>query len=252
MLKTRLIPSLLLQNGRCVKGVQFQNMRDTGHPVTAAKVYEAQGVDELVFLDIEATNEGRKALFDIVAKTADECFMPLTVGGGIKTLDDIKNILKAGADKVSINTYAVQNPRFISRAAEKFGCSTIIISIDYRQINGENKVFTNSGKKQTELDPLEWAKEMEENGAGELLVTSIDREGTGKGYDIETIRKIADSVKIPVIASGGVGNLQHLIDGVKLGHASAVSAASIFHFTDQSPIKAKAFMKEAGLLVRKI
>jgi cyclase len=251
MLKVRLIPSLLLREGRCVKGVNFTNFRDTGNPVTAAKIYDAQGADELLFLDITASTEKRNILFDIIARTADECFMPLCVGGGIRTIDDIRKLLVVGADKVSINTAAVDKPEFINEAAEVFGNQCIIVAIDVKKHeNGGYEVYTNCGTKATGLNPMEWAVESVKQGAGELLLTSIDLEGTRKGYDLELIRKISDSVEVPVIASGGVGSLQDLVDGIIKGHASAVSAASIFHFTDQSIIKARTYMKEAGLDVR--
>ena len=251
MLKVRLIPSLLLREGRCVKGVNFTDFRDTGNPVTAAKIYDAQGADELLFLDITASTEKRNILFDIVARTADECFMPLCVGGGIRTIDDIRKLLVVGADKVSINTAAVDKPEFINEAAEVFGNQCIVVATDVkRHENGEYEVYTNCGTKATGLNPMEWAVESVKQGAGELLLTSIDLEGTRKGYDLGLIRKISDSVEVPVIASGGVGSLQDLVDGIVKGHASAVSAASIFHFTDQSIIKARTYMKEAGLDVR--
>ena len=252
MLKKRLIPVLLLKNGRMIKTIQFDKYRDVGNPVTAAKIYDAQTADELVFLDILASVEERKMLVDIIQRVTEECFMPLTVGGGVKTVEDIKTLLNAGADKVSINTAAVENPDFIKEAARKFGSANIVVSIDYKNINGKNKVFTHGGKKDTNLDPVEWAKEVEKLGAGEIMLNCIDRDGMMQGYDIETIRKVADSVRIPVICCGGCGNLKEFSDAIKEGHASAVAAGSIFHFTDQSPIKARAFMDSWGLSVRHV
>lgn len=250
MLKKRLIPILLLNNGRCVKGAQFKNFIDTGHPVTAARVYDAQTVDELVFLDISASSEKRDILFDIVSQVAEECFMPLTVGGGVRTMEDISKLLRAGADKVSINTYAIENPDFLKKAAQEFGRANIVAAIDVRLVNGRYEAFTRGGEKSSGLEAIEWAKKATELGAGEILLTSIDREGTRKGYDLDLLRQISEAIDVPIVANGGVGTLQHLVDGIKIGGASAVAAASIFHFTDQSPIKARSFMKEAGLDVR--
>lgn len=247
----RLVPVLLLNDGRCVKGKQFQQLRDTGHPVTAAKVYDAQKVDELIFLDIAAHEESRGILFEIVRRTAEECFMPLTVGGGIRTLNDIHDLLKMGADKVSINTAAVERPAFIEEAAKTFGSANIVVSIDVKALeNGRYEVYIQSGRRPTGLDPLQWARRMSETGAGEILVTSIDREGTMSGYDFQLTRSLADAVRVPVIANGGAGSLQHLVEAVTLGHASAVAASSLFHFTDQSPIKARSYMHRAGVRVR--
>jgi cyclase len=251
MLKTRLIPSLLLANGRCVKGVRFDDYRDVGHPVTAAKVYEAQGADELLFLDIRASDEGRATLLDTVTQTAEQCFMPLTVGGGVRTVDDIRTLLRAGADKVSINTAAFARPELITEGAAEFGDQCIVVSIDHiADSTGTQRVALDSGKRMTDVDPVEWAQRAADLGAGEILFTSVEREGARGGYDIETIRRVADTVSVPVIAAGGAGSLQDLVDVVAQGHASAVAAASIFHFTDQSPIKAHSFMKQAGLDVR--
>jgi cyclase len=251
MLKIRLIPSLLLAGGRCVKGVRFGNYRDVGHPVTAAKVYEAQGADELLFLDIHAAEEERAILLDVVRQTAEQCFMPLTVGGGIRTVDDVRTLLRAGADKVSVNTAALTNPALISDGAAEFGNQCIIVSIDHAaDQNGRQQVMADHGKRETGMDVVEWAARAAEAGAGEILLTSVEREGARHGYDVSTIRAVADAVTIPVIAAGGAGTLQDLVDVVVDGHASAVAAASIFHFTDQSPIKAHSFMKQAGLDVR--
>jgi len=226
-------------------------MRDVGNPVTAARVYDAQSADELIFLDITASCERRDTLLDIVAQTAEQCFMPLTVGGGVKTVADIRKLLQAGADKVAINTAAVENPNFIREAAEAFGRQCIVVSIDARLLGPSRyEVFTCRATRPTGLNPVEWAKRMADDGAGEILITSVDQDGTMEGYDLELIGSVADAVSVPVIASGGCGTLQHLVDGIMDGHASAVSAASLFHFTDQSVIKAKSFMKLAGLDVR--
>ena len=253
MLKKRLIPILLLKNGRCVKGVKFNDFRDTGYPLTAARVYDSQSVDELVFLDITASKEDKSILFDYVSRNAEECFMPLTVGGGVRTLDDIRNLLMAGADKVTINTAAVENPKIIQESSDKFGRANIVVSIDAKKIgDNEYEVYTHSGHQSTGINALEWVKTIADSGAGEILLTSIDREGTMNGYDLDLIRQVTDMVNIPVIANGGVGTLKHLVEGISIGNASAVAAASIFHFTDQSPIKAKAYMKVAGIDLRGI
>jgi cyclase len=242
---------LLLKNGRMVKGVRFGAYRDVGFPVTTAKIYDAQGADELIFLDITASQEGRRSLLDTIAKVADQCFMPLTVGGGVQTLDDIHDLLRAGADKVSINTAAVAQPDLIARGAERYGNQCMIVSIDAkRQADGRYEVMTHGGSRPSGLEPVAWAKTMARQGAGEIVITAIDREGTREGYDLELTRRVAEAVSIPVIASGGAGTLQHLVDGFTQGGASAVSAASIFHFTDQSVIKARSYMKTAGLDVR--
>jgi imidazole glycerol-phosphate synthase subunit HisF len=244
-----LIPSLLLRNGRMVKGVRFGDYRDVGHPVTTAKVYDAQGADELLFLDIEATSEERPVLLDVVSRTADECFMPLTVGGGVRTIEDFRALLLAGADKVAINSQAVARPDLISEASSRFGSQCVVVAIDVKgSLHGT--VWTHGGHQPTVLKPLDWARRVVDLGAGELIVTSIDREGTRTGYDLELTRAIADAVPVPVIASGGAGKLDDLVDGVREGHASAVSAASIFHFTDQSVIKARSYMRQAGLEMR--
>lgn len=251
MLKKRLIPVLLLQNGRMVKTVQFDKMRDVGNPVTAAKIYDAQIADELVFLDINASVEERKFLRDIINRVTEECFMPFAVGGGVKSLEDIQELLKIGADKVVINSAAVENPSLIKEAAKKFGSANIVVSIDYK-INKDNKneVYTHRGKKPTGLDPIAWAKEVEKLGAGEIIITSIDREGTMDGYDLDTLTKITESVGIPVVAHGGAGTLTHLKEGFTIGNASGVAAASIFHFTDQSPIKARQFLANEGVNIK--
>ncbi len=251
MLRIRLIPTLLLKDGRMIKTKQFDTFRDVGNPTTVAKVYEAQKADELIFLDVTATGEKRQALIEIIAAVAEECFIPLTVGGGIRTSDQARVLLQHGADKVALNTGAVEQPDLISELAKRFGKSTVVVSIDYRKNNlGKNEVFTHRGQQSTGLDPVTWAEEAERRGAGEILLTSIDREGTLSGYDIETIRAVADSVNIPVIAHGGAGTTQDFINGITLGHASAVAAASIFHFTDQSIFKGHTSMRQAGLPVR--
>lgn len=251
MLKRRIIPKLLLKGGRNVKGVEFEKLRDTGHPVTNSRIYDAQGADELVFLDITASKDNRSILYDIIARTAEEVFMPFCVGGGVKSLDDVRELLRAGADKVSVNTAAVESPELITRGAERFGVQCMVVSIDYRaNADGNPEVFTHGGTVATGKDPVAHAVDMAKRGAGELLVTSIDRDGTMAGYDVELLKRIVDSVKIPVIASGGAGTLQHLADAVKLADVSAVAVGSLFHFTDQSPIKARSFMKVAGIPVR--
>ena len=257
MLKTRLIPTLLLKNRRLVKTIAFQEVasglgRDVGHPVKSPVVYDAQLADELVYLDIHATieNRGVDRLQDAISRVVGECFMPLTVGGGIRTMEDIRALLKTGADKVCINSAAVANPEFVTQSAKAFGSQCIVLSIDARKVNGGYQVYTHSGTKPTGLDPVGWAEQVAAAGAGEILLTSIEREGTRQGYDLDLVRRVSDAVDIPVIASGGVGKLQDLVDGVKVGHASAVAAASLFHFTDQSPIKAKAYMKRYGLSIR--
>ncbi len=257
MLKTRLIPTLLLKNGRLVKTIKFQTVQDglghdVGHHVKAPMVYDAQLADELIYLDMHATIEGRgtEQLRNVVAQVVGECFMPLTAGGGISTMEDIRGLLKAGADKVSVNSAALGNPGFISEAAGSFGSQCIVVSIDCRRRNGGWEVYSHSGTRPTGLDPVDWARKAADAGAGEILLTSIDRDGTCEGYDLPLIRMVSDAVTIPVIASGGVGKLRDLVEGITDGHASAVAAASLFHFTDQSPIKAKAFMKRYGINVR--
>lgn len=251
-LKSRIIPILLLKNGRCVKGKQFRDFRDTGHPVTAAKIYDAQRVDELVFLDIMASREERDLLLPIVTKTAEQCFMPLAVGGGIRSIEDMKILFAAGADKVVINSAAVENPQFIREASEHFGKANIVLSIDYKfNDKGEREVYTHAGTKSTGLEAFAWAKEVVALGAGEIILTSIDREGMMSGYDLEFIRLVSEHLNVPVIAHGGVGTLEHLKEGIVNGLASGVAAASIFHFTDQNPIKARYYLTVHGVNVRK-
>ncbi|WP_370156593.1 imidazole glycerol phosphate synthase subunit HisF [Ferrovibrio sp.] len=250
-LKVRVIPCLDVKDGRVVKGVNFVNLRDAGDPVEQAAVYDAAGADELTFLDITASSDARDTLYDVVARTAERCFMPLTVGGGVRQVEDVRKLLLAGADKTSINTAAVSRPDFVREAAEKFGSQCIVVAIDARQVSpGKWEVFTHGGRTPTGLDAVEWAKRMAEYGAGEILLTSMDRDGTEKGFDLALTRMIADRVTIPVIASGGVGNLDHLVEGVAEGHASAVLAASIFHFGRHSIGEAKQHMAAAGIPVR--
>ncbi|HKG76819.1 MAG TPA: imidazole glycerol phosphate synthase subunit HisF [Beijerinckiaceae bacterium] len=251
MLKIRLIPCLDVKDGRVVKGVRFVDLRDAGDPVEAAKAYDAVGADELCFLDITASHEARGILFDVVRRTAEACFMPLTVGGGVRTVEDIRQLLLAGADKVSINTAAVNNRAFVREAAQKFGDQCIVVAIDAKAVApGRWEIFTHGGRKPTGIDAVAFAQEVVALGAGELLVTSMDRDGTKAGYDLALTRTIADAVPAPVIASGGVGTLDHLVDGVREGHASAVLAASIFHFGEYSIAQAKAHMARAGLAMR--
>jgi cyclase len=251
MLCARVIPCLDVKDGRVVKGVNFVDLRDAGDPVEQARVYDRAGADELCFLDITASHEKRGILLDVVARTAEVCFMPLTVGGGVRTLDDIRSLLLAGADKVSIMTAAVQHPNFVAQAAEKFGTQCIVVAIDAKQVApGRFEIFTHGGRQATGLQAVQWARRMAELGCGEILLTSMDRDGTKQGYDLELTRAVADGVSVPVIASGGVGTLDHLVAGVRDGHASAVLAASIFHFGSHSIAEAKAHMAAAGLPIR--
>ncbi|MBI3336758.1 imidazole glycerol phosphate synthase subunit HisF [Candidatus Peregrinibacteria bacterium] len=249
MLKKRIIPSLLLKDGRMVKSRQFGQYRDTGYPLTAARIYNAQRADELMVLDISASTEGRSTLFEVIEQIADECFMPLCVGGGIRTLEDIRQILKGGADKVSMCTAAVEEEGLIEKAAERFGSSTIVIAIDVKESDGRKEVYIRGGRTPTGKDPVEWAKSVEEKGAGEIYLMSIDRDGTMHGLDIPLIESVAHAVCIPVIAAGGVGHLEDFKKGFDAG-ASAVSAASIFHFTDQSVIKTRKYLVNNGVNVR--
>ena len=250
MLKTRIIPCLDVNNGRVVKGVNFLDLVDAGDPVERATLYDRMGADELCFLDITASHEGRDTIFDVVARTAEKCFMPVTVGGGVRALEDIRKLLLAGADKVSINTAAIHNPRFVEEAATKFGRQCIVVAIDAKRVGDHFEIFTHGGRRETGIDAVNWAGHMESRGAGEILLTSMNRDGTKSGFDLELTRTIADSVSIPVIASGGVGTLDHLVDGVIKGHANALLAASIFHFGTYSIAEAKTHMKNAGVAVR--
>lgn len=251
MLKSRIIPCLDVKDGRVVKGVNFVDLIDAGDPVEQARVYDAAGADELTFLDITASSDKRDILLDVVQRTAEQCFMPLTVGGGVRSAEDVRKLLLAGADKVSLMTAAVNNPAVISELSNKFGAQCIVVAIDAKQVASDKwEVFTHGGRTATGLDAVEYAKEAAQRGAGEILLTSMDRDGTRAGFDLTLTRTISDSVSIPVIASGGVGTLDHLVDGVKEGHASAVLAASIFHFGDYSIAQAKAHMKNAGINVR--
>ena len=254
-LKARVIPCLDVKDGRVVKGVNFVDLIDAGDPVQAAQAYDAAGADELCFLDITASSENRETIFDVVARTAEHCFMPLTVGGGVRATTDIRKLLLAGADKVSINTAAVNNPDFVAEAADKFGNQCIVVAIDAKKVSlsGENdrwEIFTHGGRTATGLDAVEFARKVVDLGAGEILLTSMDRDGTKAGYDIALTRMIADAVSAPVIASGGVGTLDHLVDGIRDGHATAVLAASIFHFGTYSIGEAKRYMASAGLPMR--
>ena len=251
MLKARLIPCLDVKDGRVVKGVKFVDLRDAGDPVAIARAYDAADADELCFLDITATHENRGILFDVVSATAEACFMPLTVGGGVRSLADIRQLLLAGADKVAINSAAVAERRFVHEAARKFGTQCIVVAIDAKSVApGRWEVFTHGGRRPTGLDAIEFAREVARLGAGEILLTSMDRDGTGSGFDIALTRAIADTVDIPVIASGGAGNLDHLVEGISEGHASAVLAASIFHFGTYSIGEAKRHLAANGVPMR--
>ena len=251
MLKVRVIPCLDVKDGRVVKGVNFVNLIDAGDPVEQARVYDAAGADELTFLDITASSDNRDTILDIAASTAEQCFMPLTIGGGVRSTDDIRKLLLAGADKVSIMTAAVKRPELVAEAAERFGAQCIVVAIDARRSGpGKWEVFTHGGREPTGIDAVEWAKRVAASGAGEILLTSMDRDGTKEGFDCELTRAIADSITIPVIASGGVGTLDHLVEGVREGHAAAVLAASIFHFGTYSIGQAKEHMAQAGVPVR--
>jgi cyclase len=251
MLKVRIIPCLDVNAGRVVKGVRFVDLVDAGDPVEQAKVYDKQGADELCFLDITASHEKRDIILDVVAKTAEACFMPFTVGGGVRTVEDVRRLLLAGADKVSINTAAVQNPDLVRQAAERFGAQCIVVAIDAKQVApGRFEVFTHGGRNATGLDAVEWARRMAATGAGEILLTSMDRDGTREGFDLALTRAVSDAVPVPVIASGGVGSLDHLADGITEGHASAVLAASIFHFGEATVAQAKQLLASRGIPVR--
>ncbi|MFV1951396.1 MAG: imidazole glycerol phosphate synthase subunit HisF [Nitrospinota bacterium] len=261
MLAKRIIPCLDVKDGRVVKGVNFLNLKDVGDPVEVAEIYEREGADELTFLDITASHEKRDIIIDVVYRSAEKVFMPLTVGGGINTLKDIRTLLKAGADKISINTAAVKDSMFVKMASEMFGSQCIVVSIDAREvaeINPGNKnssqkrweIYTHGGRRPTGIDAVEWAGKMEDYGAGEILLTSMDRDGTKEGYDVELTRRISESVGIPVIASGGAGNIEHLYDGLTKGKADAVLAASIFHYREYTIREAKEYLGERGIIIR--
>ena len=254
-LKARVIPCLDVKDGRVVKGVQFVDLIDAGDPVETAKAYDAAGADELCFLDITASSDNRETIFDGIARTAEQCFMPLTVGGGVRQVADIRKLLLAGADKVSINTAAVKNPSFVAEAADKFGNQCIVVAIDAKKMSEANEadrweIFTHGGRERTGIDVVEFARKVVDLGAGEILLTSMDRDGTKIGYDVALTRAVADAVRAPVIASGGVGNLDHMVAGIREGHATAVLAASIFHFGTHTIAEAKAHMAKAGLPMR--
>lgn len=250
MLKSRLIPCLDVKEGRVVKGVNFVDLRDAGDPVECAIAYDAAGADELCFLDITASHENRGIMLDVVRRTAEACFMPLTVGGGVRVEDDIRNLLLAGADKASINSAAVADRDFVRRAAEKFGSQCVVVAIDAKMVGDHWEIFTHGGRRPTGIDAVQYAKEVTSLGAGEILLTSMDRDGAKSGFDIALTRAVADAVDVPVIASGGVGTLAHLVEGVRDGHASAVLAASIFHFGEFTIQEAKLFMAKAGIPMR--
>ncbi|MEE9164760.1 MAG: imidazole glycerol phosphate synthase subunit HisF [Nitrospinota bacterium] len=260
MLAKRIIPCLDVKAGRVVKGIKFLNLQDAGDPVEAARFYDREGADELTFLDITASHEQRNIIIDVVKKTAEKVFMPLTVGGGIRTMDDIRVLLKAGTDKVSINTAAIKEPGFVKKASRRFGSQCIVVAIDAKRKNENNvkkgksrsawEIYTHGGRHPTGIDAIDWAKKMEEFGAGEILLTSMDRDGTKKGYDIKLTKAVSEAVSIPVIASGGVGTLEHLYEGLTAGKADAVLAASIFHFREYSIKQAKGYLKDKGVIVR--
>jgi imidazole glycerol-phosphate synthase subunit HisF len=254
MLKSRVIPCLDVKDGRVVKGVQFENLRDAGDPVESALAYDRAGADELCFLDITASHENRGTILDVVRRTAEVAFMPLTVGGGVRTIDDIRALLLAGADKVSINSAAVADRQFVNQASEKFGAQCIVVAIDAKRVPSDGaprwEIFTHGGRRPTGIEAIGFAREVESLGAGEILLTSMDRDGSKSGFDLELTRAISDALTIPVIASGGVGTLDHLVEGVKQGHASAVLAASIFHFGEFTIRQAKQRMQAAGIAVR--
>jgi cyclase len=250
MLKNRIIPCLDVKNGRVVKGINFVDLKDAGDPVEQAKIYSEGGADEICFLDITASNENRSTIYEVVKKTSEKCFVPLTVGGGVRSIEDINKLLKCGADKVSINTAAVQNTKIVMESSSKFGSQCIVVAIDAKRKGDGWEIFTHGGRKETGINAIKFAKQMEEYGAGELLVTSMDRDGTQKGYDIDLIKEISEMVGIPIIASGGVGNLDHLAEGITKGKANAVLAASIFHYGKYSLKEAKQYLDSKGIPVR--
>jgi len=250
MLKNRIIPCLDVKNGRVVKGINFVDLKDAGDPVEQAKIYSDGGADEICFLDITASNENKDTIYDVVERTSKKCFVPLTVGGGVRGVEDINKLLNCGADKVSINTAAVQNPKMIIESSKKFGSQCIVVAIDAKQKNNKWEIYTHGGRTETGIDVLDFAKKMEDSGAGELLITSMDRDGTRKGYDIKLISEIEKNVNIPIIASGGAGTLEHLLEGIKYGKASAVLAASIFHYGTYSIREVKEYLDTKGIPVR--
>ena len=250
MLKNRIIPCLDVKNGRIVKGINFVNLKDAGDPVEQVKIYSESGADEICFLDITASNESRETIFDVVKKTSENCFVPFTVGGGVKSLEDINKLLVSGADKVSINTAAVDNQNLIKESSKRFGSQCIVVAIDAKQKNDKWEIFTHGGRTQTGIDAVNFSKKMEDSGAGELLITSMDRDGTLKGYDNDLISQIERNVNIPIIASGGVGNLKHLEEGITKGHANALLAASIFHYGKYSIMEVKNYLKSKKIPVR--
>jgi cyclase len=251
MLKNRIIPCLDVKNGRVVKGINFVDLKDAGDPVEQASIYDKGGADEICFLDITASNENRNTIIDVVSKTAEKCFVPLTVGGGIRTIDNIRELLLAGADKVSINTAAVKDINFVREASRKFGTQCMVVAVDAKKTSeGKWEIFTHGGRENTGIDAINFSKQAEENGAGEILLTSMDKDGTKTGYDIELLKQVTSKVRIPVIASGGVGNLDHLCDGIKKGHASAVLAASIFHYGEYTIKQAKEYLSSQQVPVR--
>jgi imidazole glycerol-phosphate synthase subunit HisF len=250
MLKNRIIPCLDVKNGRVVKGINFVDLKDAGDPVEQAKIYSDGGADEICFLDITASNENRDTIYDVVERTSKKCFVPLTVGGGVRNVGDISKLLNCGADKVSINTAAVKNPEVIVESSKRFGSQCIVVAIDAKKNKDKWEIFTHGGRNNTGIDAIEFAKKMEDSGAGELLVTSMDRDGTQIGYDIELMSNISSKINIPIIASGGVGNLDHLVDGIKIGNASAVLAASIFHYGTYSITQVKEYLDLKGIPVR--
>ena len=250
MLKNRIIPCLDVKNGRVVKGINFVELKDAGDPVEQAKIYSQGGADEICFLDITASNENRTTIYDVVKNTSKQCFVPLTVGGGVRSVDDINKLLNCGADKVSINTAAVKNPKLVEKSSKKFGSQCIVVAIDAKKNKNTWEIYTHGGRKNSKINAIDFAKKMENCGAGEILITSMDRDGTQSGYDIDLIRKVSSETNIPVIASGGVGKLDHLAEGIRLGKASAVLAASIFHYGKYSINEAKEYLKLNGIPVR--
>ena len=250
MLKNRIIPCLDVKNGRVVKGINFVELKDAGDPVEQAKIYSEGGADEICFLDITASNENRATIYDVVKNTSKQCFVPLTVGGGVRSVDDINKLLNCGADKVSINTAAVKNPKLVEKSSKKFGSQCIVVAIDAKKNKNIWEIYTHGGRKNSKINAIDFAKKMENCGAGEILITSMDRDGTQSGYDIDLVRKVSSETNIPIIASGGVGKLDHLAEGIKLGKASAVLAASIFHYGKYSINEAKKYLKLNGIPVR--